>query len=1039
MTGIHPPRQAVFSRPRHEAGSCPPSVSSSFPSSSSSFASSLSYPGSSFSFEEISFPFWVVSDGVFRPFGAEKRAYPVRWETDGESETECEAAPALCSSSRRDTELDVALSDPRCLFQILRQRARIPHSLLSRLIRPLAFCFSSSSPLVASVPLHATEREESERVQAHAHTETRQGKAALSLAETRLPRRGEGDEEFKSVSTFSQTNRRTSAVSLSPKELQRIQLLLLSLYESPSNRLPFGVSSSRAARRDVRRHLAALVASRAEKSRLSSLALFDQKCRNGLSVDAELLVDVHRNSVFVSSSPVCLARTLRTRARPIHAAFLVLEGPPTSCRFSLGGSEGQDVNKTPGEGETVVAVLQEENRHAPHGFLEFFPCQMQRSPDTASETLGKRLTLPVPYFPKTFWGVYTPQGECGAVVLAERPQDGRHMNAHSFPHALSLSASSSSSFVAFSVTSPAGHFEPRPLLFTCCRCCVMSLSGEKASPRRQDAEQQRVSELRCKQSLGVAWPRNSRHVSACPVEEKIEGEFEDMEVEAEGEGFDSAAEEDRECNFTQRVSEMRDEKNLQRVEAKCEDAWLSFLNLPPTGHWNSPPTQAPSPKLEVLWVCERPGFSLCLAYAVETRRCVVCLLFGRDSGAVRGGHWALQRAAGAGDGRPSPARPHATSPFHDQLETRLFFSSPALQALQLLSFCLPGDDQASKEGGSARRRATQAHASERNQEGDRGTPRGLLPTFLSAPPPQLLLLPTVSIRRTSRGHEREKKATSRCRTREEGQLDRETRQRVEEAGRPANRTRSLLPRSLPQMHEERRRVTHSGQERLRLALLDERTDTLVLVPLPSPYSFPSDSSAISRPSPSFHLDSRDTERIADVVGFVALAPDQAGLVEDGTPSHHVFRLLHILRQSSPEKRSLRPCFALPPPSPTSSLKCSLALPGASALPSYLLVLHRGGLLALYAGASLLALLRLPSSSSLSAAAPPPGQRDGRYCMRTAPRAGSTFRTARAASGDWKEGTSETEERPTKETPSAALPLALSNAVGNRFNLTVVRL
>ncbi|KYF42770.1 hypothetical protein TGARI_275400 [Toxoplasma gondii ARI] len=1030
MTGLHPPPQAVFSQPRHEVASFPPSVSSSFPSS-------LSYPGSSFSFEEISFPCWVVSDGVFRPFGAEKRASPGRWETDGESESDCEVAPALCSSPR-DTEIDVALSDPRCLFQILRQRARIPYSLLSRLTRPLALCFSCSSPVIPSFPLHAREREDHERAQAHVHTETRQGKSALYLSETRLPRSGEGGEEGRSVSTFFQTNRRTIALSVSPKELQRMQLLLLSLYESPSNRLPFGVSSSRAARGDVRRHLAALIASRAEKSRPSILALFDQKCRNGLSVDAELLVDVHRNCVFVSSSPVCLARTLRTRARSIHAAFLVLNGPPTSCRFSLGGSESQDINRTPGEGETVVAVLQEENRHAPHGVLEFFPCQMQRSPDTAAETLGKRLTLPVPYFPKTFWGVYTPQGECGAVVLAERPQDGRHRNAHIFPHGLSFPASSSSSFVAFSVTSPAGHFEPRPLLFTCCRCCVMSLSGEKASPRGQDAEQQRVSGVRCKQSLAVAWPRESRRVSSCPKEEKIEGECEDMEEEAEGERFDSAgrSEEDRECNFSQRVSEMRCE-NLQRADEKCDDGWLSFLNLPPTGHWNSPPTQAPSPSLQVLWVCERPGFSLCLAYAVETRRCVVCLLFGRDSGAIRGGHWALQRAAGVGDCRPSPARPHATSPFHEQLEMRLVFSSPALQALQLLSFCLPGDDPAPEGGGSPRRRETPAHASERNQEGERDTPRGLLPTFLSAPPPQLLLLPTVSVRRTSRGHKREKKGESRCRTRE-GQLDRETRQRGEEAWRPANGTRSLLPRSLPQTHGERRRVTHSGQERLRLALLDERTDTLVLVPLPSPSSFPSDSSAVPRTSPSFHLDSRDTERIADVVGFVALAPDQAGLVEDGTPSHDVFRLLHILRQSSPEKRSLRLCFALPPPSPASSLRCSLALPGASALPSYLLVLHRGGLLALYAGASLLALLRLPSSFSLSAAPPPPGQRGRQDGMRTAPRAGSAFRTARAASGDWKEGTSETEKRPTKETPCAALPLALSNAVGNRFNLTVLQ-
>nr|CEL69580.1 TPA: Proteasome/cyclosome repeat-containing protein [Neospora caninum Liverpool] len=531
-------------------------------------------------------------------------------------------------------------------------------------------------------------------------------------------------------------------------------------------------------------------------------------------------------------------------------------------------------------------------------------------------------------------------------------------------------------------------------------------------------------------------------LGAGSAEKENEGESGDMEAEdAEEEPFEGARRPAfaRRCGSTcaeeeekQRASEASEtEEDLEQPEKRTV-AWVSFLNLPPTAPAGRSLGDAPSPSLEVLWVCDRPEVSLCLAYAVETRRCVVCLLFGRGSAAVSAGHWRLRRAqAAVGEGRPPPARPHAASPFHEQLETRLFLSAPSLHALQLTSFLLPGDEQ--ETVGESAGPETEAAASERSKEGDRDPRRrGLLPTFLFSPPPQLLLLPTRSIRpsrwnkrkkgRKDTGARREEEAAEPQGEREQAEGEWEaSRQMSCGKGRRTAGDRPLAARRLPRPTQpERRAASRPCQERLRLALLDERTDTLVLVPLPPASSLSSDSpfssAAASCSPPCLHLNPGDLERIEDVVGFVALSPDQTDQAE-GSPISLPASHLHSRRVKASSERS-----------PLLSFSCPTG--PAPSLPSYLLVLHRGGLLALYAGASLLSFLRLRSPLALSPSLhelPVRPQRDTRPDYS---HGALLVCSSLAASSSRK-----TEKR---ESERQTFPVALSNPVANRFNLTILR-
>ncbi|PFH36907.1 hypothetical protein BESB_033650 [Besnoitia besnoiti] len=1049
MTGAPPRRGGPWAPDAHRE----PAVSFGSPLSPPLLlrASSRVLPGASAAAPDAaqgSFPCCVVSEDVFRPAGRETLARLAQL-----SGREVAAPSARCAAAG---EVDVAFADAECLAQFLRQRAKIPPRLASL----QASHGRSSCPQSASAAF---------------------GKSP-PRGRTRLP-----------------------GVSLvCARRLQRAQLALLSGTHASARLL--ASMSLQADAAEVRRQLAAAVAWESQRASAFRYILAAHGREGGPVLAAELALHIRRGLAVVASSPFFASSgALRTRARPVHAAFL-----PFGCAvaFSISAEDaergdtlrlpaaGEAAGRAWGEGEMTVAVLQEEDRDGRHGLLEIFPSEKHRrsSPGLDSASLDRSIRVPLPYVPTTFWGVRTPQGESGAVVLAQqRPPDDREAQAlscgSSQPSGLTAASLSSSpsagSFVAFSVTTPGGRLEPRPLLFTCCRCCVASRASPSvdreggAPPRR--TKNQCAAPASGDQSAGAPcgadrWDTGRRRPGVRTADSLDHSGKEARAAAAAGL--------DGEMQEPDRVSDERED--APPLEG-APSSWSTFLNLPAasapcpslsesnSSSFPSSPSMASTvwPPLEVLWVSSVPGLSLCLAYAPETRFCVLCLLLGRVAKGVRGGDWCLRAQLAVGG--PRAARRLAARPFAEQLEARLRLSAPSLHALQLFSFRLPGDAEPLErdpriESEDGLRAPEEEGAMDAEEETERRTPEtgthhcryadsgdvrgdrsrrgsaGLLPAFLTSSPPQVLLLPA-SLPAASRAcGDQSGSRGGRAVAGASGVFKTETSRgspRRSDARTQSDAAAAAAPPSL----EGRRRnrvekhpwagTRSSRQARLRLVVLDERTETLALIPLPSSLAT---SSSLSPSSPSCYprsslrspasssscclrLAACAIERVKDVVGFVAVTPDESEASSSSALSLSVSRLLHLLDTNAGE-RTTSLSFAFPllaassrsrlsPRTPSSaspeSLRLSTSL-RATSLPAYLVVLHRGGLLGLYAGAYLLSFLHvfLPPPSSLT----------------LSPACASSPQEARRR---------ETEQV-ARET-QRPFPVAVAHAVGDRFNLT----
>lgn len=643
---------------------------------------------------------------------------------------------------------------------------------------------------------------------------------------------------------------------------------------------------------------------------------------NSACIDSEILVDVDRREVALSSLPgFGKCQVFATKRTPIQATLLRI--PPCgkevplsqrlhsfrrSCLFPLSSrtSCGVSAVRPAGTGKTAsgeksaVIVLQRSHDWS-HGGVQFFVGRdgeewPSGSPFRCGPDVGG-VFVPTPFSPRRVWGVCTAGRDrsWGAIVAAYQPRILSDLSQFSS----SNTVSSRSTFrrhegrhIAFSVTTNeqgTGDLSPRPLLFKCCRCCCFG-TGPAAGKTSSALSATSSSFLSTSSSSGSRPTVAQGAAVECSMADSRVSDPQLLDLSGKGgqlsslERYDEEEEEEATCGFPDAAQASRGSYGWTTV--------IPVPPLPPGVACPSPCASRSSPGkpglrtsqedlFEVLWVSDIPGLPLCLVHSPSTRRYLLCFLHSVLSSTscseIRSYRWSLEQEWVRS---PHLRKDILHLPTHARLAVQLAYSAPSLEAIQIHSF--PASSPSSP---SARLRGESLSVCDKSAATGRRGPCSFFPSFSPASDPLLKgKNDAIVVEEEAMREERDWTGG--------GEVDGESPSLFRRGWDTCHKIQLIcLPvcssgggrvsshaSSSPSDKGKRKGPPFPPQsklyERLRLALLDEENFCLSLVPV-----FPN--LDLSK-SPS-HLKRRDIRVVENVISFVALSPNSGSMAGDSLP------------------------------------------------------------------------------------------------------------------------------------------------------------